>query len=273
MNSEPSLFTVKPTQLDLPSGEPPNRLQSFLQKHLVSTIIVSACLNLSLTGISTWGVWQTSQNLEATVAKQAKLQDLRSKLKYLDEVLTMSAHMWTNTAQPIWEKRYNDTVSIYDKTILELTKDIPSPKLDADTKQLMQVEDRAFKLAKAGRIKEAPLLLMSPKYLQTKQSYTGELDSMFDRIKISVDSLVREERQSLSNSIALALISLGLLVATSSLVVVIIRSYIRDRETAQKSLEVVQTDLILLNGYFTYRYQSYFGCSLRSRRGESDRSG
>jgi methyl-accepting chemotaxis protein PixJ len=247
MNSEPSLFSVNPTQIDLPSAKTANRFQSFLQQHLVSTIIISACLNLSLTGISTWGVWQTSQNLEATVAKQAQLQELRSKLKYLEEVLTMSAHMWTNTAQPIWGKRYNDAASTYDKTIVELTKDLPSPKLDADTKTLLSIEARAFKLAKEGKLKEAPLLLMSPEYLQTKKSYTGELDSMFDRIKISVDSLVREERQSLANSIALSLLSLGLLVATSSLVVVVIRSYVRDRETAQKSLEVVQTDLILLN--------------------------
>jgi methyl-accepting chemotaxis protein PixJ len=247
MNSEPSLFSVNPTQIDLPSAKTSNRFQSFLQQHLVSTIIISACLNLSLTGISTWGVWQTSQNLEATVAKQAQLQELRSKLKYLEEVLTMSAHMWTNTAQPIWGKRYNDAASTYDKTIVELTKDLPSPKLDADTKTLLSIEARAFKLAKEGKLKEAPLLLMSPEYLQTKKSYTGELDSMFDRIKISVDSLVREERQSLANSIALSLLSLGLLVATSSLVVVVIRSYVRDRETAQKSLEVVQTDLILLN--------------------------
>jgi methyl-accepting chemotaxis protein PixJ len=248
MNSESSFFTPKSTtEIHQSTAKTSNRLQSFLQQRLVSTVIISACLNLSLTGISTWGVWQTSQNLEATVAKQAKLQDLRSKLKYLDEVLTMSAHMWTNTAQPTWEKRYNDTVPIFDKAIAELIKDIPSPKLDADNKKLYEIENRAFQLTKEGKVKEAPVLLVSPEYLQLKQSYAEELDRIIDRIKTSVDVLVREERQSLSNSIALALLSLGLLVATSSLVVVIIRSYIRDRETAQKSLEVVQTDLISIN--------------------------
>ncbi len=247
MNSEPSLFSVESTRLNRPIAKTSSRLKSFLQNRLVSMIIISACLNLGLTGISTWGVWRTAQNLEITVAKQSKLEDLRSKLKYLDEVLTMSANMWTNTGQSNWEKRYNDTVPIYDKTIGELTKDVPSPKLDTDTKVLLGIEDRAFKLAKQGKFKEASLLLVSSEYLQTKQTYTQELDLIVDRIRLSVDRLVRDERQSLANSIALALLSLGLLVATSSLVVIIIRSYIRDRETSQKSLEVVQTDLISLN--------------------------
>jgi methyl-accepting chemotaxis protein PixJ len=247
MNSEQFLFSPEPTKLNPTKIDPPTRMKSFLQQHLVGTIIVSACLNLGLTGTSTWGVLQTAQNLEITVAKQAKLEDLRSKLKYLDEVLTMSAHMWTNTGKSNWEKRYNDTVPIYDKTIGELKKDVPSPKLDADTKILLGIEDRAFKLAKKGEFKEASELLLKPEYLQAKQTYTEELDRIVDRIRISVDNTVRENRQVLGYSIVLALLSLGLLVATSSLVVIVIKSYISDREKAQKSLQVVQTDLLKLN--------------------------
>jgi methyl-accepting chemotaxis protein PixJ len=247
MNPEQLFSPPERTRLNQTKTEPHSRLRSFLQEHLVSTIIVSACLNLGLTGISTWGTWQTAQNLEITVAKQAKLEDLRSKLKYLDEVLTMSAHMWTNTGKSNWEKRYNETVPIYDKTIGELTKDVPSPKLDADTKVLLGIEDRAFKLAKQNKFQEASLLLVSAEYLQTKQTYTEELDRIVDRIRVSVDYTVRENKQALTYSIVLALLSLGLLVATSSLVVIVIRSYIQDREKAQKSLQAFQSDLLKLN--------------------------
>ncbi len=250
-----SPLVIEHTQLNQNSTKSHNRIQSFLQQHLIATILISAALNLGLTGASTWGVWQTSHDLELMVAKQAKLQNLRSKIEYLDEVLTMSANMWTNTGQKIWEKRYNDTVPIYEKTVAELTKDIPSPKLDEDTKKLLGDEDRAFKLAKEGNFKEASQILIRPEYLQTKQTYTQELNRIVDVIQVSVDNLVRESRGSLSASISLALLSLGLFVMTSSLVSLVVRSYIIDREKAQKSVQIFQDDLLKLNDELTQEAQ------------------
>jgi methyl-accepting chemotaxis protein PixJ len=246
-----SPLVINHTQLNQTTPKPTNRIQSFLQRHLIATILISASLNLGLTGTSTWGVWQTSHDLELMVAKQAKLQNLRSKIEYLDEVLTMSANMWTNTGQQIWEKRYNDTVPLYEKTLAELTKDIPSPKLDEYTKILLADEDRAFKLTREGKVKEASQLLIRPEYLQTKQIYTQELDRIVDRIQTSVDSLVSKNRESLSGSISLALLSLGLFVVTSALVSLVVRSYILDREKAQKSLQVFQNELLKLNQELT----------------------
>ncbi len=227
--------------------EAPHGLRSFLQRHLVRTIAISACLNLGLTGTAIWAVSQTSQRMEVAVAKQAKLQDLRSTLKYLDEVLSMSANMSANTRQPIWEKRYNDTIPIYNKTIAELTKDVPSPQLDAEAKMQMGIEERAFKLAKQGQVTAAPSLLVSSEYLHSKQAYTEELNRIFDRIQVSLDSSIRENRQALSGAISLAILSLGLLLGTSLVVIITIRSYISDRERVQTSLQTFQADLLAAN--------------------------
>jgi methyl-accepting chemotaxis protein PixJ len=131
------------TQLGQPAPKTANRLQSFLQQHLVSTIIITTCLNVGLTGAATWSVWNTSQQLEATIAKHDRQQDLSSKITYLNQV--------------------------------------------------------------------------------------------------------RSNRQALSDAILLELISLGLLVATGSLVVLTVRSYILDREKAQKSLQTFQSGLVDLN--------------------------
>jgi methyl-accepting chemotaxis protein PixJ len=248
MNPEPSQIAVVPTQLAPTTTKNIHPLQSLLQKHLINTIIVSTCINLGLTGAGTWSVWNTSQQLESTVTKQDRQQDLSSKLTYLDEVLTMSAQMFTNTGQPMWEKRYNDHVPGIDKTLAELTKDIhPSAKFEAATKQLLDMEELAFKLTKQANLKAASALLLSPAYQQNKQIYTEELNITISKIRNTAENEVRANRQSLSDAILLELLSLGLLVATGSLVVMTVRSYIRDREQAQKSLQVFQTDLLNLN--------------------------
>jgi methyl-accepting chemotaxis protein PixJ len=246
--SNPSFVKVGSTQLNLSTAKPPDRLLLFFQQNLIATIIVSTCLNLGLTGISTWRVWGTSQHLEATVSKQDRQQDLSSKLVYLDEVLTMSARMFTNTGRSIWDKRYTATVPLYDKAFAELTKDItPSKKFDVSTKKLFEIEESAFKLVKQSKLKEASELLLSPEYQENKQVYTTELTATIDRIRTRVESEIRADKQALSDGILLELMSLGLLVVTGLFVSFIVRSYAIDREQAQKSLQTFQKDLIDLN--------------------------
>jgi methyl-accepting chemotaxis protein PixJ len=245
MNSEPSL---DPTKLNPATPKSTGQVQSFLQKHLISTIIISTCINLGLTGAATWSVWNTSQQLEITVSKQDRQQDLSSKLTYLDEVLTMSARMYTNTGQAMWEKRYTETVPVYDKAFAELTKDVPpSKQFDTATKKLFEIEDAAFKLIKQNKLKEASTLLLSPEYQQNKQIYTAELNITIGKIRVAAESEVKNNRQALADAILLELLSLGLLVLTGALVVLTVRSYILDREQSQKSLQAFQTDLLELN--------------------------
>jgi methyl-accepting chemotaxis protein PixJ len=245
MNSEPSL---DPTKLNPATPKSTGQVQSFLQKNLISTIIISTCINLGLTGAATLSVWNTSQQLEITVSKQDRQQDLSSKLTYLDEVLTMSARMYTNTGQSMWEKRYTETVPVYDKAFAELTKDVPpSKQFETATKKLFEIEDAAFKLIKQSKLKEASTLLLSPEYQQNKQIYTAELNITVGKIRVAAESEVKNNRQALADAILLELLSLGLLVLTGALVVLTVRSYILDREQSQKSLQAFQTDLLGLN--------------------------
>ncbi len=243
-----SIITVGSTKLHLNDRKDANPLISFLQRHLVTTIIVSTCINVGLIGSSTWGIWNISGHLEQTIDKQDRQQDLSGKLLYLDELLTMSARMFSTTGQATWEKRYTDRVPVHNKTFAELTKDVSiSKEFDAADKKLLKAEKDAFKLAKAGKLKEASALLLSPEYQENKQIYAAELSTTIAKIRTVADNEVRTDRQALTTAIILTLVSLGLSVVTGMLVSLVIRSYVRDRETAQKSLETVQTDLIALN--------------------------
>jgi methyl-accepting chemotaxis protein PixJ len=236
------------TQLDPVVPKSSSQIRSFFQQHLVSTIIISTCLNLGLTGASIWSVWQTSQGLQATIARQDRQQDLSSRLAYLDEVLTMSAQMFVVTGQPLWEKRYNDNAPSIDRALAELTKDArPAQTVDAANKKLLELEDTAFKLAKLGKLTAATAVLSSAEYQQNKQIYTAGVTATISKVKTAAENAVQLDRQALSSAILLALVSLGLLVVTGSLVVLTVRSYIRDRDRSQKSLQVFQADLLQLN--------------------------
>jgi methyl-accepting chemotaxis protein PixJ len=245
MNSEQLLA---PSQLNSATPKKTNKVQSFLQKHLISTIVISTCVNLGLTGAATWSVSNTSQQLEINVSKQDRQQELNSKVIYLDEVLTMSALMYTNTGQQEWEKRYSDAAPVFDKFFAEFTQNIAqSAGMKAASKKLFEMEDAAFKLTKQGKLKEASLLLVNAEYKTNKKIQNDEFDILATKIRTISENQVRADRQSLSDAILVEILSLCLFMATGSLVVMTVRSYILDREQAQKSLQTFQTDLLGLN--------------------------
>jgi methyl-accepting chemotaxis protein PixJ len=244
----PASMRIAAPQLAQITPTIPNRLLSFLQRHLLGTIIISTCLNLGLTGLTAWSVWSTSEHLEATIAKQDRKQNLSNRLTYLDEVLTMSAHMFATTGNPMWEKRYQDHAPSIDSIVAELTKDAPSSgQVDAANKKLLGFEATAFKLAKQAKLKEASALLLSPEYQQYKQIYAVGVATTIAKINTMAGSEVQSNRQALADAILLELISLGLLVATGTLLVLTVRRYILDQEQSQQSLQTVQSGLIELN--------------------------
>jgi methyl-accepting chemotaxis protein PixJ len=216
----------------------PQQIRSFLQQHLVGTIVVSICLNLGLTGASIWGAKNTVQHLEMTISTQNRQQDLSDRLTYLDEVLTMSAQMFVSTGQPMWEERYKAHAPKIDKVLAELTQAAPpSTKIDAANKKLLELEDKAFKLAKQSNLTAASAVLLSPEYQQNKQIYAAGVASTIAQIKEVGDRQIRGDRQMLSDAVLLVSIGVCLIAITNSLVIVTVKSYIRDRTQSQASLQ------------------------------------
>jgi methyl-accepting chemotaxis protein PixJ len=232
--------------INLPSSS--QKIQQFIKSNLVTAIVTSTCLNLGLTGAATWSVWNTSQDLSVTIAKQDRQQDLNSKLIYWDEVLTMAARMYTSTGESRWDKRYQEALPIFDKVWGDFIKEIPpSKKIDAANTILLGTEVEVFKLAKKSQLKEASTLLSSPKYQQNKEIYAAEVATMISTIKSAAEREVNDNKQALSNAILLASIGLGLSIATGLLVIITVRSYIRDRQSAQSALQESQQDLVAVN--------------------------
>ena len=229
------------------------QIQQFIRSNLVGAIISSICLNLVLTGSSTWNIWNASRSLKITIERQSKLQDLSSNLIYWDEVLTMSANMSASTGQPIWEKRYNNNVPNIDKITVEIFKDIPASAKSAyeefkvSTKQLIDMEDRAFKLVKEKKLTDAANILSGEQYRQQKNIYTKSLQTVITSIKTETNYRTQEERLALDLSISLVMASLGLLAITGLSIVIAVRGYIKDRQSSQEALQASQQDLLTVN--------------------------
>jgi methyl-accepting chemotaxis protein PixJ len=234
-------------------SKPIHKIQQFVRANLIVAIVSSIGINLALTGSSTWNVWHTADNLSATFKKQDALQKLSSDIVYLDEVLTMSANMLASSGQPVWEKRYNDNVPKLDRVTAQLLKDLPLSaqsdyrQLNESNKKLIDLEDRAFKLAKQRKLAEAVAILQGEEYSQQKKIYSQSVQSIIRQVEANTSSQVQTEQIALNWSIYLQLISLGLLAATGAGIVLAVRGYIDDREAAQTALQSSQNSLQTVN--------------------------
>ncbi len=208
---------------------------------------------MTLTATSNWSLWNTFQELNITAEKQNKLENLSNTLIYLDEVLTMSANMFATTGKPIWENRYNDSVPGIDKTTTELFKNIPPSVQETyrlfnlSTKELIGMEDRAFKLVRERKLQDAIQILDSESYRQEKKIYTESLRTILQEIKSDSSLQIAQKRVAVDWSIYLELFSLGLLLLTAAGIVVAVRGYVSDRQLAQDALQASEDSLRVVN--------------------------
>ncbi len=91
----------------------------------LTVVLSTACMVLILLG---WTVWNSYEENKITKERNSTIEELRSVIIYLDEVLTMSARMAAATGDLRWEKRYRRF----------------EPKLDAAIKEAMKLAPEAF---------------------------------------------------------------------------------------------------------------------------------
>lgn len=212
---------------------------------------VSLALGLSgfLFGASTWNSWANYQSFNTAIAKQFKLQTLSHRIVYLDEVLTMSARLSASTGNLKWEERYNHFVPQLDSTIKEVIKQAPdtynanAKQTDEANLKLVNLEAQSFRLVRQGQAPQALKILLGAEYEALKQIYAKGISTTLDAIQAETESRVLHYRQSLVQSLLLAGLSFPILVVTASIINRRIRSYVQEREHAQRSLQALNQEL------------------------------
>jgi methyl-accepting chemotaxis protein PixJ len=230
-----------------------DKIRGFVRSNLASVIVASISLNSILTGAATWNIWRTFQNLQVTTQRQDRLKQLSSEMIYLDEVLTMSANMFIITSQPSWEKRYQDHALIFGPAFTDFLKNIPSteqrliPQFHKISDNLFKMESQAFKLVKEQKATAASAILLSEEYNQQKKIDASNVKTVIDSIERSSNEQVRSSQHNLELSIALQLLSLFLSGMNGWAIVIIIRGYIREQQSAQAALQTSQENLLTTN--------------------------
>ena len=147
-----------------------------------------------------WNIFDARRDAKALTGR-SRVEELRGVVVHLDEVLTMSARMAAATGDSRWEERYHHFEPQLDAAIKETIRIGASSsnikaatKTDAANIKLVEMENRAFALVRAGRKEEAQAVLFSPEYEAQKQIYAGGIASFTSQIRREIDERLRDDQ-------------------------------------------------------------------------------
>ncbi len=247
MNSKQTEFQFQPD-----STGKIQQIKAFVRNNLFVTVTTTIAGSFLLTGVSTWNIWSIYNSFQSTVAKQIELQQIDSDMIYQDEVLTMSALMFTRTGDKKWETRYNKFVPTYDALNKKFLANIPeelrleASKTDGASVKLFAFEDKAFKLANQGKSPEAFQIMVSDEYNEQKKIQSSGYDAVLAKVDRLIKAELNHYQDSLLNSIMFAGATLPVLLITWIFVLAAIRDYIRDRQAAA-AMAVSRAELLQVN--------------------------
>jgi methyl-accepting chemotaxis protein PixJ len=230
-----------------------SKLTNFVRNNLIATIGTTIVGSLVVTGFSSWQIWSIYQGFRSTVTKQFTLQKNTEQIKYLDEVLTMSARMAASTGNLQWQQRYDRHVPELDRVLKDTLENVPqniqneAKKTDVANAKLIDLESQAFALVRQQKSAEALQILLGLEYNSQKEIYTQGNDRVLEQIDRYIDTQLKQYQQQLFSSILFAGIMLPVLLAGWLLVLSATREYIRERKYAQNNFEKSQIALEKIN--------------------------
>jgi signal transduction histidine kinase len=213
-------------------------------------ILITVVLTLFLFIPQTWITWQDYKNFQSFVNYEFRLQYLTQRTTYIDEVLTMSARMYSMTGNAKWKERYNLYEPELDKVIQESIKISPELYLNKEAKlindineQLLEIETQSFDLVKQGKQAYAQILLFGYKYETLKKQYEIANNNRNSSITLQMQSHFKHY----SNRLILAfLVSIGsfiVLIPLWLLVLKLLQEHLNARKIAQAILKETNEQL------------------------------
>lgn len=149
-----------------------------------------------------WIIFDTRRNATRFTGRLSRIEQLRGVIVHLDEVLTMSARMAAATGDSRWEERYHHFEPHLDAAIKEAIKfGVSSSNIKAATEtdaaniKLVEMENRAFALVRAGRKEEARTVLLSPEYETQKKFCVEGITSLVKQIRREFQESLRDHQR------------------------------------------------------------------------------
>ena len=198
-------------------------IQLFIFSFILTTIA------FAFIGVMFWNHYESSRE----ITKQAlEVENIEGNILLYDEILTMSARMYTSTANSMWEERYNQTVPLLDSALANAQAIAPQAfasaieKTDKANQALIEKEIKAFELAKEGNTELAYSTVMDVSYQEYKKTYAEGMVELTQTMKGKVEVLQQknEKRATLASTITLIIVPFLLFVWFNTLR--LIRKYI-----------------------------------------------
>ncbi|MBI5434437.1 MAG: response regulator [Planctomycetes bacterium] len=182
-------------------------------------LVVALCASLLLAASAGLTIQLAYERTGELAAREHQVHALTAQIRYLDEVLTMSACMSAATGEPRWQARYDAHVTQLDDAIVGLRELAPllfdrevGEDTDAANVRLVAMETHAFELVAAGRRAEARAVLDGEAYARDKELYAAGNQRAQDAL---IEWAGRENEKGDRRLAMLAVLSLGLGVVTS----------------------------------------------------------
>lgn len=158
-------------------------------------------LTLMAFGWFAWLIFDRGRDQIAYLDRLSMIEQLKTTIVHLDEVLTMSARMAAATGDPGWEKRYRHFEPPLGSAIKKLISLADNryglgeaTRTAVANDRLVEMENRAFALIRAGRREEAKAVLFSTEYEEQKKIYLDGLTSFVGESRSEINrALVSEE--------------------------------------------------------------------------------
>lgn len=184
------------------AATPFEQLVSWARRNpLPTTMAVGGVVMLALlAGVMAWTTYRNYRVVESIQHREMRVQDLRGKIQYLDEVLTNSCLLAALSGESHWEERYRQHLPELDSSINKAVEYVPDAKselaaVEEANAALVRIEEEAFSFVRKGDEAAAWNLLNSEKYRRDKSEYAKGLASFSERLKEHSESVIRNARR------------------------------------------------------------------------------
>lgn len=190
-----------------------------------------------------WSAYDSYQRFELAVRRNAEIQELRGRIVFLDEVLTMSARMGAATGDRGWEDRYRRGEAELEQVMAGVLEIAPGTSTTRKTEManevLVELEDRAFQFVQEKRLAEAEELLRSSEYQRQKKVYADGMSSLGLELDETAETEIEVQRRRILVQFVVGGVVLVFLVVAW---VVVLRAF-RNWLVARQALDSIERDL------------------------------
>lgn len=206
-------------------------------------VALTVTLTVSVFIPQAWITWQSYHNFNNITKYEWRLKSLNERIIYLDEVLTMSARMYTATGDIKWKQRYKQFEPELDAAIQastqiesEIYRDHLIVRTNLANQRLVAMESQSFDLVAQGKTAAAQAILNSVEYQTEKNKYAAGQKASNDHLNLHLQNKMAANRQQIYWITLFSAISLIMLIPVWLVVLRSLQEYLRERNMAENIL-------------------------------------